>query len=164
MNSFRIHAGWIGLALLASVIVAAPAFGRTASSYYTPQALEAVNANWAAKGRLLGSPDAASFYTAEQLQALSTNWATKGRLIGSRDAASFYSPQQLQALSGTWAAKGRLFGATPQVTGDGGSSTFNWTDFGMGAGAMLGVVLLLGGLVAAAHYSRRGGIRPRPIS
>ena len=164
MNTIRTRAKWMGLALLTSAIVAAPAFGRPASSYYSPEALDALSTNWEAKGRLIESPDAASFYTPEQLQALSTNWEAKGRLIGSPDAASFYTPEQLQALSATWAAKGSLFGATPEITTESSSSAFDWADFGIGAGAMLGVGLLLGGLAAAAYYSRRGGIRARPVS
>jgi hypothetical protein len=188
MNRIQTHVKWMGLALLASAVVAAPAFARPASSYYTPQQLEAMSANWAAKGRLLGSPDAASFYTRDQLQAisqnwaakgrllggdaashytpqqleaLSSNWAAKGRLLGSPDAATFYTPQQLQALSANWAAKGRLLGTTTStVTADG----FDWSDFGLGAGAMLGLVLLAGGLAAGAHFGRKSGMRARPVS
>lgn len=136
-----------------------------AASFYTPQQLEAMSANWAAKGRLLGSPDAVTFYTRDQLQAMSANWAAKGRLLGSPDAASFYTPQQLQAMSANWAAKGRLLGSyspqtTPPVVT---SSTFAWPEFGIGAGAMLGVVLLLGGVASATRYSRRT-VRVRPAA
>jgi hypothetical protein len=135
---------------------------RPASSYYTPQQLQGMSTSWAAKGRLLGSPNAASFYTREQLQALSTNWAAKGRLLGIPDAASFYTPQQLQAMSANWAAKGRPLGTTtPTATA---ASGFDWSDFGLGAAAMLGLVLLGGGLVAGAHLSRKSGMRARSIS
>jgi hypothetical protein len=164
MNTIRIRAIFLGVAVLASAIVAAPAVARPASSFYTPDALQAMSANWAAKGRLIGSRDAASFYTREQLDALSTNWAAKGRLVGSPDAASFYTSEQLQALGRAWAAKGSLFGVSPAPPPATGSGGFDWSDFGIGAGAMLGLVLLLAGLGAAAHYSRRGGIRARPIS
>jgi hypothetical protein len=191
MNRIHTFANWMGLALLASAVLAAPAFARPASTFYTPQQLKAMSANWAAKGRLLGSPDAASFYTPQQLKAMSANWAAKGRLLGSPDAASFYTPQQLKAMSANWAAKGRLLGSpdaasfyTPQqlqalsrnwaakarllggvepaaqVRGD----RFDWGDFGIGAAAMLGLVLLGVGTAAAAHYGRRGGMRARPVS
>jgi hypothetical protein len=80
----------LGFAVAAFAAPAALAEPRGPSSY-SPEALDALSANWAAKGRLVGSPDAASFYTAEQLQALGTNWAAKGRLVGSPDAASFSS-------------------------------------------------------------------------
>jgi hypothetical protein len=191
MNRIQTHAKWMGLALLASAVVAAPAFARPASTFYTPQQLKAMSANWAAKGRLLGSPDAASFYTPQQLKAMSANWAAKGRLLGSPDAASFYTPQQLKAMSANWEAKGRLLGSpdaatfytreqlramsagwaakarllggvepATQVRGD----RFDWGDFGIGAAAMLGLVLLAAGTAAAAHYGRRGGMRARPVS
>jgi hypothetical protein len=38
---------------------------------------------------------------------------------------------------------------------------FDWADFGIGAGSMLGLVLLAGG-VATRVYVRKGGVRPRP--
>jgi hypothetical protein len=135
MNRIQTHANLIGLALLASAVVAAPAFARPASSFYTPQQLKAMSANWAAKGRLLGNPDAASFYTPQQLQALSRNWAAKARLLGRVEPAT-------------------------QVRGD----RFDWGDFGIGAAAMLGLVLLGVGTAAAAHFGRRGGMRARPVS
>ena len=54
---------------------------------------------------------------------------------------------------------GRAIGQVTQVIRPGG---FQWDDFGFGAGAMLGLTLVAGGLVAAAHYSRRTGMRSRP--
>jgi len=44
------------------------------------------------------------------------------------------------------------------------SSGFDWGDFGIGAGAMLGFALLLGGTAAAVHYGRRAGVQPRTVS
>ena len=44
------------------------------------------------------------------------------------------------------------------------SSGFHWGDFGIGAGAMLGLVLLLGGVATAVHYSRRRSVQPRTVS
>jgi hypothetical protein len=139
-----------GLALIAATmaaVFAGSALGaedRPAASFYTPQQLEAMSSNWAAKGRLLGSPDAASFYTREQLQAMSSNWAAKGRLLGNTN----------------WAAK--VLRESPPASA-GSSGQFNWSDFGMGAGATLGAVLLAVGLGAAIHYGRRGGVRTRPV-
>ena len=46
-----------------------------------------------------------------------------------------------------------------QPTGSG--NDFDWSDFGIGAAAMLGLVLLSGGLVAAAYFGRKSGARPR---
>jgi hypothetical protein len=43
------------------------------------------------------------------------------------------------------------------------SSGFDWGDFGAGAGAMLGLALLLGGAAAAVHYGRRS-VQPRTAS
>ena len=145
-----------------AVVATSPAYGGSgpAVSFYTPEQLQAMSSNWAAKGRLLGSPDAASFYTPEQLQAMSSNWAAKGRLLGSPDAASFYTREQLRALGANWAAKGRLLDrVTPSqpVRGNG----FSWSDFGMGAATVLGLVMLAGGLAAAVRHSRRDGIRAR---
>lgn len=44
------------------------------------------------------------------------------------------------------------------------SSGFDWGDFGIGAGAMLGLALLLGGTTAAVHYGRRSSVQPRTVS
>ena len=44
------------------------------------------------------------------------------------------------------------------------SSGFDWADFGVGAGAMLGLALLLGGTAAALHYGRRTSVQPRTVS
>jgi hypothetical protein len=45
-----------------------------------------------------------------------------------------------------------------------GSNGFDRRDFGMGAGAMLGLVLLSGGIFAGIHVSRRSTVRTRPSS
>jgi hypothetical protein len=57
---------------------------------------------------------------------------------------------------------GRL--ATGQVTQITRSRGFDWSDFGIGAGAMLGFVLLAGGIAAGVHYGRKGSVHPRPVS
>ena len=57
---------------------------------------------------------------------------------------------------------GRL--ATGQVTQVTRSRGFDWSDFGIGAGAMLGFVLLAGGIAAGVHYGRKGSVHPRPVS
>ena len=44
------------------------------------------------------------------------------------------------------------------------SGAFDWADFGIGAGAMLGLALLLGGTAAAVHYGRRSSVQPRTVS
>ena len=44
------------------------------------------------------------------------------------------------------------------------SRGFDWSDFGIGAGAMLGLVLLSAGVAAAVHFSRRSSVRPRTVS
>ena len=44
------------------------------------------------------------------------------------------------------------------------SSGLDWGDFGIGAGAMLGLALLLGGTAAAVHYGRRSSVQPRTVS
>jgi hypothetical protein len=41
------------------------------------------------------------------------------------------------------------------------SAGFDWADFGIGAGAMLGLVLLAGGVATRVH-GRKGSVRPRP--
>lgn len=105
---------------------------------------------------------AASFYTPAQLEAISQSWAARGGVFLNRPAASFYTPAQLRAISQSWAARARHEATSQTVLGTG--SGFDWGDFAIGAGAMLGLVLLLGGLAAGAHYGRRSGIRTRTAS
>jgi hypothetical protein len=114
-------------------------------------------------GSALAAPDrpAASFYTPQQLEAISQSWAARGGVFVDRPAASFYTPQQLGAISRSWAARGSAsVPIATQATGAG----LDWSDFGIGAGAMLGLVLLVGGVAAGAHYGRRGGVRARTVS
>jgi hypothetical protein len=78
----------------------------------------------------------------------------------------------IDAASANWAAKAKLldaygrpqFAVVPDVDATvlttGSSRGFAWGDFGIGAGAMLGLMLLAIGLAAGAHYSRRS-VRPR---
>jgi len=105
---------------------------------------------------------AASFLTKKQIEAISQSWAARGGVFYNRPAASFLSPAQIEAISQSWAARGGVFtrpASTPltPVVGSG----FDWGDFGIGAAAMFGLVLLGTGLAAGAHYSRRGGtVRP----
>jgi hypothetical protein len=49
-----------------------------------------------------------------------------------------------------------------QPTGSGNG--FDWRDFGIGAVAMLGLVLLSGGLLAGAYLGRKIGVRPRSVT
>jgi hypothetical protein len=102
---------------------------------------------------------AASFLTKKQIEAISQSWAARGGVFNNRPAASFLSPAQIEVMSESWAARARH--ARSAVGNQGG---LDWGDFGIGAAAMLGLVLLVTGLAAGAHYSRKSGIRPRPAS
>jgi hypothetical protein len=99
---------------------------------------------------------AASFLTKKQIEAISQSWAARGGVFNNRPAASFLSPAQIEVMSESWAARARH--ARSAVGNQGG---LDWGDFGIGAAAMLGLVLLATGLAAGAHYSRKGGaVRP----
>ena len=51
---------------------------------------------------------------------------------------------------------------TPVEQPTGSGNGFDWADFGIGAAAMLGLVMLSGGLLAGVYFGRRTGVRPRP--
>jgi hypothetical protein len=79
------------------------------------------------------------------------------------------APQALVALVTRSEALDRRYGLDPtsqltkvvrEATGSG--NAFDWGDFGIGAAAMLGLVLS-GGLLAAAYFGRKIGVRPRPV-
>ena len=90
-------------------------------------------------------------------------------LAGNGSGLNLPPQAAIDAASANWAAKAKLLDVNGRpvhqvsVT-SGGSSSFDWADFGIGAGAMLGVLLLATGLLAGAHYGRRSGVRPRPTS
>ena len=91
---------------------------------------------------------------------MSQGWAAKARASLNRPAASFYTPQQLEVMSQSWAERARHDASLRTQ----GGSNFDWGDFGIGAAAMLGLVLLSGGLLAGAYFGRKIGVRPRPVS
>jgi hypothetical protein len=109
---------------------------------------------------------AASFLTKKQIEAISQSWAARGGVFYNRPAASFLSPAQIETMSESWAARDGVFANHPATSSltpiDRGG--FDWGDFGIGAVAMLGLVLLALGLVAGAYYSRKSGVRPRAAS
>jgi hypothetical protein len=159
--------GRAGLALvtaaLTAVFVGSALAGqdRPAASFYTPQQLKAISQSWAARGGVFVDRPAASFYTPQQLAAISQSWAARGGVFVNRPAASFYTPQQLEAISQSWAA--RALGSAGASTPSSGSG-LDWSDVGIGAGGMLGLVLVAGGLAGAVHFSRRSRVRARPVS
>ena len=81
------------------------------------------------------------------------NWAAKGRLLdvdgGFLRRGTLPSAQDVRTQGANWAAKGRLLNASGGLVTVSGQSVseragFHWNDFGIGAGAMLALVLLLG--------------------
>jgi hypothetical protein len=138
-----------GLLLVAAVlgaIVAGSALSANGSGLNLPPqaAIKASSANWAAKAKLLdinGQPRLDVFAPTAGINVSGANWAAKAKLLD---------------------VNGRLL---PQTKLSNVSSTgFDWGDFGIGAGAMLGLLLLGTGLLAGAHYSRKSSVRPRPAS
>ena len=140
------HTGLVlATAVLGAVLAGSALAGNASGLNLPPQAaIDAASANWAAKAKLLdvnGQPRISLFVPNAAIDAASANWAAKAKLLD---------------------INGRPVYQT-SVTSE-GSSSFDWADFGIGAGAMLGVLLLATGLLAGAHYGRKSGVRPRPTS
>jgi hypothetical protein len=115
-----------------------------------------------------GSSPTTYFPETAAVKAASASWAAKAKLLdvnGRAVSNPFTVTPAIQAASASWAAKAKLLGVNGQLvqrpSGSGGG--VDWGDFGIGAAAMLGLVLLGSGLAAGAYYSRRG-VRPRPAS
>lgn len=105
------------------------------------------------------------------IDAASANWAAKARLLDINGRPQFdrQPPQSaIDAASANWAAKARLLDingrpvSSVTVSDASGSTGFDRRDFGMGAGAMLGLVLISGGVFAGVHFSRRSTVRTHP--
>ncbi len=175
-SSTHIKLGRTGLvlatAVLGAVLAGSALAGNGSGLNLPPQAaIKASSANWAAKAKLLdvnGQPRISpSVPTA--IDAASANWAAKAKLldVNGQPRISPSVPTAIDAASANWAAKAKLLDVngrpvhqTPVTSG--GSSSFDWADFGIGAGAMLGVLLLATGLLAGAYYGRKSGVLPRP--
>jgi hypothetical protein len=85
--------------------------------------------------------------------------------------ANGMAPQEFAALVARSEALDRRYGLnrTSQPTKvveqptDSGNG-FDWGDFGIGVVAMMGLMLLSGGLLAGAYFGRKIGVRPRSVS
>jgi len=105
---------------------------------------------------------AESYYTPQDVQRMSDSWAARGGDFANVPSSSYYLPQEIEALSQGWAARGGLLPASARVTTS--RDDFDWGDFGLGAGASLGLALLLGGIAAGLHFGRRDTAPPRTVS
>jgi hypothetical protein len=163
-TSIRFTGLTLAAALLVAV-VAGPAFARTGA---TPNsAIDAASANWAAKAVLLnayGQPRVVPSPLSSAVRESGASWAAKAKLLnayGQPKVVPSPSSGAIDAASANWAAKAKLLNAygqpfvrsVPNTTGGG----LDWGDFGMGAAAMLGLLMLGSGVIAGAYYSRKSG-------
>ena len=105
---------------------------------------------------LCGNAGAQNQPTRAELKALEIRGQALNHLCDGRNVASAVG---YRAICGERARAVTL--AAPEAPI---SSGFHWGEFGIGAGAMLGLVLLLGGVATAVHSSRRGSVQPRTVS
>ena len=105
---------------------------------------------------LCGNAGAQHQPTRAELKALDV----RGRAMdGLCDGKNVVSVRAYRAVCGGSAQLVTL--AVPEVSS---TNRFDWGDFGIGAGAMLGLALLFGGIAAAVHYGRRSRAWPRTVS
>ena len=135
----------LATAVLGAVLAGSALAGNGSGSNLPPHAaIDAASANWAAKAKLLdvnGQPRVSLFVPNAAIDAASANWAAKAKLLDVNGQPVHQTPVRSK-----------------------GSSSFDWADFGIGAGAMLGVLLLATGLLAGAHYGRKSGVHLHPTS
>ena len=145
LNTVIRRTGLLLIVGLGAFAVVGSAQGDTGQPVPAQSAIDAASANWAAKAKLLdanGRPQFDELPPLSSIDTASANWAAKAKLLD---------------------VNGRpVSGAT--VSPASGSTRFNWGDFGIGAAAMFGLVLLAMGLRAGTHYRRKGSVRPRPVS
>jgi hypothetical protein len=94
--------------------------------------------------------------TRAELRALEIRGQALNHLCDGRSVASVAG---YRAICGESAQLVTL--AAPEASSPGG---FDWGDFGLGAGASLGLALLFGGIAAGLHFGRRGTAPPRTVS
>jgi hypothetical protein len=94
-----------------------------------------------------------------------------GNAVTRQASANRIDPHEFAALAARSEALNRRYGldrtnqptkVVEQPTGSGNG--FDWGDFGIGAAAMLGLVLLSGGLLAGAYFGRKITVRARPVT
>ena len=138
-------------------------------------AFYAASANWAAKAKLLdvtGQPRLHVCAPTAAITASSANWAAKAKLLdinGQPRPGTFASTSAMQAASANWAAKAKLLDETGQpfrtTVGSSQPGTgFDWGDYGIGAVAMLGLLLVGVGVVARAHLKAGSPAASQPDS
>ena len=83
-------------------------------------------------------------------------------LFGTKGAAHQPTAAELTALEIRGQAMNRY--AADATTGVNPSTPFEWREFGIGAAAAFGFVLLAGGIAAGLHYGRKTSASPRTVS
>jgi hypothetical protein len=83
-----------------------------ATSYYSPQALQAEGATLTGKAEALGGLSAASYYSPQALKAEGATLTGKAEALGGLPAASYYTPQALAAEAARWTAQAQVYGST----------------------------------------------------
>jgi hypothetical protein len=130
---------------LGALLVVGSAQGSTGQGVPSQSAIDAASANWAAKAKLLDANGHLQFDRMPPLSSIdaaSATWAAKAKLL---DAAG--RPMSAATVSAA------------TVSSASSSTGFDWGDFGIGAAAMFGLVLLATGLLAGTRFRR-----PRPVS
>ena len=92
---------------------------------------------------------AASYYTGQQLQAMSQSWAARAALSSVANAKAALGTLPVDTRNALLARLGQ----TPVVATS--RSSFGWSDFGIGAAGMLGLVLLAGGAFLTVRFGKR---------
>ena len=119
------------------------------------------------RGQALGNMCSDPTLTADAHQALCGKVGAANRPTAPRLRALEIRGEALNGLCDTLSGEGyeAVCGRSDTVAigrSANASGGIDWADFGIGAGAMLGLVLLAGGLVTGVHYGRRGSVRPHP--
>ena len=132
----------------------------------------------AATSRPAGMSQAAYRALVIRSEALNTLYGNAGTRLSPKQFKELYeaggnrmTPQALVALVtrsealNHWYGLGRT-GHPTQVLEQPGDprNAFDWGDFGIGAAAMAGFLLLSGGLLFGATFGRKIGVWPRPLS
>jgi len=140
---------WLGLLLVAVVTAlgfVGAAHGVTGQGAPPQSAIDNASATWAAKAKLLDANGRPLFDESPPLAWIdnaSATWAAKARLLGQ---------------------DGRPLTVSYPQSGDVKTGAFDWADFGIGVAAMLGLVLLAGGLAVGIRTAHHPGARARPAS
>jgi hypothetical protein len=154
----RLSTTIVAVAVIAAALGLGSALGASPPTGMSAQEYKALVIRSQALNDLYGEPEVTSQYKALVIRSQALN-----DLYGEPEVTSQYKAMviayRLRGEAMNRLARSGVLTAPPVPSDTVAGDAFDWTDFGIGVGAMFGFVLLGGALAGATLYARRGHAR-----